>query len=177
MGLCSARALSQTQQPTAPWDHPQLSPRRAVPTITCKRNALAVLSSVRRPVNAFFANEQAFAVQSSNCFESIEWGAGWVVGAFGPGRSNSRAFRGAHGPGYMGLATTTWVPMGGRVPVLSPNDHPKPSPEATKRFQKKSKFRTTHVVDEHLLTPPANTRFEQVDRQSGWVNAQNLGLT
>ena len=31
-------------------------------------------------------------------------------------------FRGAHGPGYMGLAAAMRVPMGTRVPVLSPND-------------------------------------------------------
>ena len=31
------------------------------------------------------------------------------------------------GGGGMGLAATTWVPMGTRVPVLSPNDHPNPS--------------------------------------------------
>ena len=36
-------------------------------------------------------------------------------------------FRRAHGTGYIGLAATTWVPMGAQVPVLSPNDHPNPS--------------------------------------------------
>ena len=34
---------------------------------------------------------------------------------------------GGHGSGYMGLAATTWIPMGARVPVLSPNDRPNPS--------------------------------------------------
>ena len=29
--------------------------------------------------------------------------------------------------GYIGLAATTWVPMGAQVPVLSPNDHPNQS--------------------------------------------------
>ena len=36
-------------------------------------------------------------------------------------------FRRAHGTGYIGLAATTWVPIGAQVPVLSPNDHPNPS--------------------------------------------------
>ena len=31
------------------------------------------------------------------------------------------------GPGYMGLAAATLVPMGARVPRLSPNDDPNPS--------------------------------------------------
>ena len=29
--------------------------------------------------------------------------------------------------GYRGLGATTWVPTGAQVPVLSPNDHPRPS--------------------------------------------------
>ena len=32
-------------------------------------------------------------------------------------------FWGTHGPGYMGLAATKWVPIGAQVP----NDHPNPS--------------------------------------------------
>ena len=36
----------------------------------------------------------------------------------------------------MGLAATTWVPMGARVPVLSPNDHPNPSDGQQKDFRK-----------------------------------------
>ena len=39
-------------------------------------------------------------------------------------------FRGGHDLGYMGLAASTWVPMGARVPVWSPNeDHPSQSPQ------------------------------------------------
>ena len=36
-------------------------------------------------------------------------------------------FQGAHGSGYMGLIATMWVPIGDRVPLLSPNDQSKPS--------------------------------------------------
>ena len=42
----------------------------------------------------------------------------------------------AHGPGHMGLAATMWVPMGARVPILSPNDEP------MKGFSKSLNFRT-----------------------------------
>ena len=45
-------------------------------------------------------------------------------------------FRGAHGPGYMGLAATMWVPMGAQVPALSPNDHANPTLERKKGFRK-----------------------------------------
>ena len=38
--------------------------------------------------------------------------------------------------GYMGLATTTWVPMGAQVPVLSLNYHPNPSQGQQKGFGK-----------------------------------------
>ena len=52
-----------------------------------------------------------------------------------------RGFQGAHGPGYRGLLATTWDPMGARVPVLSPNDHPpKAIPRATEGFQKNANF-------------------------------------
>ena len=33
-----------------------------------------------------------------------------------PTNSNFGAFRGAHGSGYIGLAATTWVPMGAQYP-------------------------------------------------------------
>ena len=42
------------------------------------------------------------------------------------GPSGRPAWAEPHGLGYVGLAATTWVPMGSRVPVLSPNDHPNP---------------------------------------------------
>ena len=50
-----------------------------------------------------------------------------------------RQFRGfleGHGSGYMGLAATTWVPVGAQVPVLSLNHHPNPSQGRQKGFQK-----------------------------------------
>ena len=43
---------------------------------------------------------------------------------------------GAHGLGYMGLVADTWVPMGARVPVVSPNDHPNPSQRREEDFGK-----------------------------------------
>ena len=45
----------------------------------------------------------------------------------------------------MSGTTHTWVPMGARVPVLSPNDHPNPSPGATQGFGKKSIFEISQV--------------------------------
>ena len=44
-----------------------------------------------------------------------------------PPHSLTCASAAAHGTGYIGLAATTWVPMGAQVPTLSPNDHPNPS--------------------------------------------------
>ena len=44
-----------------------------------------------------------------------------------PTQRQFRGFWGGHGSGYMGLAATTWVPMGAQVPVLSLNHHPNPS--------------------------------------------------
>ena len=43
---------------------------------------------------------------------------------------------GAHGEGCIGLAATTWVPMGAPVPILSPNDHPDPSKGWQKAFRR-----------------------------------------
>ena len=48
-----------------------------------------------------------------------------------------RGFWGAHGSGYMGLAATTWVPMGAQVPVLSLNHHPNPYRGRQKGFGKR----------------------------------------
>ena len=45
-------------------------------------------------------------------------------------------FWGAYGAGYVGLAATTWLPMGAQVPVLSPNDHPNPFQGRQKGFGK-----------------------------------------
>ena len=44
-----------------------------------------------------------------------------------PTQRQSRGFWGGRGSGYMGLAATTWVPMGAQVPILSLNHHPNPS--------------------------------------------------
>ena len=54
-------------------------------------------------------------------------------------------FWGAHGLGNMGLAATTWVPMGAEVPLLSPNDHPNPSQGLHTGFGK-VEFSNTFVV-------------------------------
>ena len=47
-----------------------------------------------------------------------------------------RGFLGGHGSGYMGLAATTWVPMGAQVHTLSLNHHPNPSQGRQKGFRK-----------------------------------------
>ena len=41
----------------------------------------------------------------------------------------------ANGPGYMGQAFITWVPMGAGVAILAPNDHPNPSQGRQKGFE------------------------------------------
>ena len=53
-----------------------------------------------------------------------------------PTQRQFRGFWGGHGSGYMGLAATTWVPMGAQVPVLSLNHHSNPSQGRQKGFQK-----------------------------------------
>ena len=53
---------------------------------------------------------------------------------------NFGAFGGGHGSGYMGLAATTWVPMGAQVPALSLNHHPNPSQGRQKGFRKSPNF-------------------------------------
>ena len=42
-------------------------------------------------------------------------------------RNSNFGASGDHGPGYMGLVATMWVPMGATAPVSSPNDHPNTS--------------------------------------------------
>ena len=54
-----------------------------------------------------------------------------------PTQRQFRGFWGGHGSGYMGLAATTWVPMGAQVPVLSLNHHPNPSQGRQKGFGKR----------------------------------------
>ena len=53
-----------------------------------------------------------------------------------PTQRQFRGFWGGHGSGYIGLAATTWVPMGAQVPVLSLNHHPNPSQGRQKSFRK-----------------------------------------
>ena len=53
-----------------------------------------------------------------------------------PTQRQFRGFWGGHGSGYIGLAATTWVPMGAQVPVLSLNHHPNPSQGRQKGFRK-----------------------------------------
>ena len=54
-------------------------------------------------------------------------------GAFGGAMAQAM---GGHGSGYMGLAATTWVPMGAQVPMLSLSHHPNPSQGGRKGFGK-----------------------------------------
>ena len=59
-----------------------------------------------------------------------------------------RGFQGAHGVGYLGLAATTWVPMGAQVLVLSTNDPPNPPQRQQKGFGKSQifvDFQLTHA--------------------------------
>ena len=46
----------------------------------------------------------------------------------------------AHGPSHKGLAATVWIPMGARVPILSPNDDPNPSHNPQNGFGKNQNF-------------------------------------
>ena len=57
--------------------------------------------------------------------------------SWGRGISSGSRFWRAHGTGYIGLAATTWVPLGAQVPVLSPNHHPNPSQGRQKGFGKR----------------------------------------
>ena len=43
--------------------------------------------------------------------------------------------------GHIGLAATTWVPMGTQVPVLSPTDHPNPFKGQRKGLMKNRIFK------------------------------------
>ena len=73
-----------------------------------------------------------------------------------PINSNFRAFKGAHCSGYMGLAATVWVPMGARIPVLSPNNHPNPSQRRQEVFGKSQIFeifRPTHASKSSPVGP------------------------
>ena len=54
-----------------------------------------------------------------------------------PTQRQFRGFWGGHGSGYMGLAATTWDPMGAQVPVLSLKDHPNPSQGRKEGFGKR----------------------------------------
>ena len=45
----------------------------------------------------------------------------------------------------MGLSATTWVPLGAQVPVLSLNQHPKPSQWRRKGFRQRRSSEILHV--------------------------------
>ena len=62
-----------------------------------------------------------------------------------PKNPQFRGFRVAHGPGYMGLEATTWIPMGGaRVPMLSLNDPQTPSQRQQKKLRKSHILKKFH---------------------------------
>ena len=60
---------------------------------------------------------------------------------------------GGHGLGYIGRVATTWVPMGARRPVLSPNNHPNPSQRGWKGFRKSRIFENFQVPMDSLKKP------------------------
>ena len=53
---------------------------------------------------------------------------------------------GSHGPRYKGSAAATWAPMGARVPVLAPNDHPNPS---SNRQKVSEKLKFPKILEHH----------------------------
>ena len=57
----------------------------------------------------------------------------------------------AHGPSYVGLVATMCVPMGARVPVLSPRDDPNAPKSRQKVFRKSQKFE--NWVQIHIQRP------------------------
>ena len=48
--------------------------------------------------------------------------------------------------GYMGLAATTWIPMGAGAPARSPNDHPDPSQRRQEVVGKKQTFENVQPI-------------------------------
>ena len=68
-----------------------------------------------------------------------------------------RGFQGTHGPGYMGLAATTWVPMGAHARVLPPNDHPNPSQGRQKGLGKSRMFENFQPMQASLKMAKSST--------------------
>ena len=60
------------------------------------------------------------------------------------------SFRRAHGPGYVGLAATAWVPKGAQLPILSLNDHSDPFQGRNKGFGKSRMFENFQVPQKGL---------------------------
>ena len=60
--------------------------------------------------------------------------------------SNREDFKGPYGSGFMDSAAATWVPMGGRVPTIPPNDDPNPyqSPQRVFGNSRISKYFKCH---------------------------------
>ena len=79
-----------------------------------------------QPPNSLFSiKHQLYGLwQGTSRRDNYLLGGGILGGKEGSGASG---LSGGHGLGYMGLAATTWVPMGAGVPVFSPNDNPNPS--------------------------------------------------
>ena len=78
------------------------------------------------------------------------------MGGWG-GRPDTQATPVPHGPGYMGLTATMWVPTGAGVPILSPNDHPNRSQRRQKDFGKTQifeNFQLTHANQKTAKSSP-----------------------
>ena len=86
-----------------------------------------------------------------------------------PTQQQFRGFWGAHGSGYMGVAATTWVPMGAQVPALSLNHHPNSSQGRRKGFRKKANFGNLPGVTKQLT--------QAISRLLGgpWLGLYGLG--
>ena len=67
-------------------------------------------------------------------------------------QSAFRGFSEANSPGYVGLAATTWAPMGARAPVSSPNDHPNTSQRRQKVFGKVNFSKTLQPTHANMKT-------------------------
>ena len=79
-------------------------------------------------------------------------------------QSEQQQFRGGHGLGYMGLATTGWVPVAARVPVLSVNNHPNPSQVRQKGFRKSRIFKDLQASLNECLAKTARLLIRGANR-------------
>ena len=109
---------------------------------------------------------------------ALEGGEGLPQGGGGApfqcirGGGGLQGFRGGHGPGYMGLAATAWVPMGAQVPVVSLNDHPNPSQGQRKGFTKNRILKKKFQASLNSL-PPVKTAKSSLAR--GHMGGANWG--